>query len=582
MDIIPQPKKITYGNSSVFELPDTATLFLKENDGRISKAAKRIFDEVEIRSALSDCYLLSCGSEPEIMNCASDPSRSDYYELHISPDGVRIVSPTAAGLFYGIQSLKQLIGVYGRRLPQTNIFDWATAPLRCDHYDLRTVHPGFSHLKAYMEEMAEFKINYLLIEYEDKLPFQDLKQLRHPHAFTEEELRQLLEAAHDNFIEVIPLQQTFGHLEYVLKHPEFVCLREQPNHVAELCPLKEDSYRLVCQLVHEIAGLHPESHFLHLGGDEVWSIGTCKECKESGLTPASLFIRFINRIAEYAIELGKQPIIWHDMLKDATDEELAALDKRITVAVWIYSGRRMKERIVELVRRLTQNGIRVLGAPSVRCWDDEAAQNYPVVNKRLYNINQWMEAMQEVRLDGLIFTNWSASLALGNPYGLFETTRYLTFWGGELAWNPAADQQSFPKRFLKIYHGITDEACLSSLESPNDYYSMADQWRDACTKRETTFCLLSLISQYEYVMKTGLPIQDLLFRGELFQNNEEVITFLTEKYTENFSLLDQVRPLLRAELEKLLPGHQVELYMSSRFFLPELYREASKKILDIG
>ena len=165
--------------------------------------------------------------------------------------------------------------------------------------------------------------NYgLLIEYEDKLPLTDLKMLRHPHCLTSEQLQDLLSAAHENFIDVIPLQQTYGHLEYVLKHPEFIHLREQPNHVAELCPMKSQSLSLVHRLLKDISDLHPHSRYLHLGGDEVRNIGTCDHCKAAGKSSSALFISFMNQVAKYAIELGKQPIIWHDMLKDARMRKL--------------------------------------------------------------------------------------------------------------------------------------------------------------------------------------------------------------------------------------------------------------------
>ncbi len=93
--------------------------------------------------------------------------------------------------------------------------------------------------------MASFKYNALLIEYEDKLPFKRHTHLRHERfAFTDEELVRLRETARRNFIEILPLQQTFGHLEYVLKHNGHKALKETPEAIGELCPAHPESFSL--------------------------------------------------------------------------------------------------------------------------------------------------------------------------------------------------------------------------------------------------------------------------------------------------------------------------------------------------
>ena len=67
----------------------------------------------------------------------------------------------------------------------------------------------------------------MLIEYEDKFPFRTHPELAHPkHALSLSQLEELKRTAHEHFIEIIPLQQSFGHLEYVLRHEAWRHLRE--------------------------------------------------------------------------------------------------------------------------------------------------------------------------------------------------------------------------------------------------------------------------------------------------------------------------------------------------------------------
>lgn len=582
MKLIPEPQEIMFSGKDKYNLPDHAILYMPDADYRLANAASLIFRHIqELTVSSSNTYALVCQLPFPKSPDSIHSEMADAYELHIIANSLSISSFTAIGLFYGIQTLCQIIENTGRELPCLFIRDWAVTRIRCDHFDLRTIYPTFSNMLRYVKDMAHYKINTLLIEYEDKFPFVTIKELRHPKSLTVDEHQQLLTAAYENYIDIIPLQQTYGHLEYVLKHPSYINLREQENSVAELCPLNPRAKELICHLLEDIISLHPNSYYVHLGGDEVWSIGTCEKCRASGLSNALLFIRFMNQLADFAIEHGKQPIIWHDMLKDATDSELEELDKRIIIAVWIYSGRHMESRSTSMVNRLKQAGFQVFGGPSVRCWDETATQNYPVAERRLENIDAWINTALETQINGIIYTNWSASLALGNPYGLFESTRYLTFFANELAWNPRAQRTDYPNRFFYLYHGIRNTTFLEDDYILTDYYVIPDLYFPLSMKNKATAQLLHIIRQYEVPLKSGLPLQDLLFRGKLFPNNEEITTFLKEKYKENYTILRQVRLDMRILFEELLPSHLVDVYLCSRFFLPDIYEDIAIKLLNI-
>ena len=139
------------------------------------------------------------------------------------------------------------------------INDWPELAMRSDYLDMRGLFPKFENLLKYVEEMARYKLNTLVIEYEDKLP-RSRKEFCHPlDALTPEQHALLLKTAHDHFIDVIPLQQSFGHLEYALKLPEYQHLRELPEAPGEMCPLREGSFELAASLIEETARLHPDS-----------------------------------------------------------------------------------------------------------------------------------------------------------------------------------------------------------------------------------------------------------------------------------------------------------------------------------
>ena len=84
-----------------------------------------------------------------------------------------------------------------------------------------------------------------------------------------QEIAALLQAAKDNNLGVIPLIQTFGHLEFVLKLEQFKNLREEPSYPQSLCPSREEAVNMVRTMVNQIMEIHRDSTHIHIGCDEV-------------------------------------------------------------------------------------------------------------------------------------------------------------------------------------------------------------------------------------------------------------------------------------------------------------------------
>ena len=81
--------------------------------------------------------------------------------------------------------------------------------------------------------------------------------------------------------QVIPLLQTFGHMEHVLKLSEFVHLREMSQYPQSICPSHKASFSIIKQMVDQVLSAHPEAKYLHIGCDEVFQLGVCSKCRET-------------------------------------------------------------------------------------------------------------------------------------------------------------------------------------------------------------------------------------------------------------------------------------------------------------
>lgn len=576
--LIPQPQRCARLTGTA-QIDREAPVILSQpaGDARLLRAAQTIFANVQCVQGPYALY--SAGS----FAAACPVRQPEGYLLTLRGAVVQLSANDAAGLFYGIQTLRQYLAMPAH--PAVEITDWPELALRSDYLDMRGIYPKFENLLRYIEEMAAYKLNTLVIEYEDKLP-RARKDLCHPtDALTPEQHRRLLEVARENFIDIIPLQQSFGHLEYVLKLPEYQHLREIPEAPGEMCPLREGAYELAASLLEETARLHPDSRYLHLGCDEVWSLGQSDECKASGKTRGRIAIEYINRLAEKVVSLGKIPIVWHDMMADVwrggemgeagNYDDLARLNKNLVVAIWLYSPDRVNLVAPKLMEALHAHGIRTIPCSAVRASDRCGMQNYPCIEQRLRNIDTWCELIANSRCDGMINTNWWSTFSFGNPYGLFETSRYTAFYAADRCWNLRADSAAFLERFLGVYHGAYDIVLTTGAERRYDYYKLIGQYLPQITRNRDTALLIDVLYRQEYATSVNFAA----FRGDLYPDRPVELDCLRERAPKQYANLRGIEAELRDVLSRLLEPGMAELFFESRSYPNRLYKRELERIL---
>ena len=151
-------------------------------------------------------------------------------------------------------------------------------PYKLVHIDLKGATPKLSYLKSLFKTIREAGGNGILLEYEDMFPFHGaLNGTSHKFHFNAEQIQELISSATENNLEVIPLVQTFGHLEFILKLEKFRHLRELDEFPQEICPSNEVAWNLVTTIIDQVLELHKNNppNYLHIGCDEVYHIGEC-------------------------------------------------------------------------------------------------------------------------------------------------------------------------------------------------------------------------------------------------------------------------------------------------------------------
>ncbi|CAG7833840.1 unnamed protein product [Allacma fusca] len=220
-------------------------------------------------------------------------------------------------------------------------------PYKLVHLDLKGAPPKMSYIvNELLPLIHSAGANGLLVEYEDTFPFHGsyLSQL-YNGVYTLDEIKWLLrEAANLNF-EVIPLIQTFGHMEYVLKKKPFQSLRENPRYAQTICPKQNTSWNLITQLIDQVIELHPASNYIHIGCDEAYQVSECPLCKNTD--PKTIFVDHVTRISNYIkTKYKKNVIIWDDMLRKYYTNELVSSNLGSTTEVMIWDYTEDVERLI--------------------------------------------------------------------------------------------------------------------------------------------------------------------------------------------------------------------------------------------
>ncbi|KAK3558959.1 hypothetical protein QTP86_000081 [Hemibagrus guttatus] len=216
------------------------------------------------------------------------------------------------------------------------------------HLDLKGAPPRINYLYELIQLFADLGANGILMEYEDMFPYEgELKILQsksHP-PYSREEIIAIQDAAYSKGLEIIPLVQTFGHLEFVLKHNTFSKFREVSQCLGTLNPHIKQGLALILEMLNQVMGLHPRSTVLHIGADEVYTLGQGEESKEWLSVPGhsidKLFLSHVTKVAKGIKETypSLSVIMWDDMLRDMTSDTIkdSGLVGLVQPMLWDYS-----------------------------------------------------------------------------------------------------------------------------------------------------------------------------------------------------------------------------------------------------
>lgn len=454
MNLIPMPRKIQYIKEE-FKLKKEVNIILDYNCS-FDDLNSAILLQEEINNTFGFKVNITKALNYHIYNtfiCLKKKSsmEDEEYKLSIKKDNIEINASTSKGLFYGIQTLIQIIREYGYSLPGVIIEDKPYFKHRGFYHDVtRGKVPKLETLMNLVDKASFYKINELQLYIEHTFAFKGLSEVwvdKDP--LTSEEIILLDRYCKNKHIELIPSISTFGHLYEVLRtksfknlceltettKPEYSFVDRMAHHTLNVT--NEDSIKLVGNMLEQFIPLFSSNKF-NICCDETFDLGKGKSSKEADrLGIGKLYVDFLNKVISIVKEYDKEIMFWGDVILNHPDL-INTIDKDAICLNWNYwCG--VEEKDTKII---AESGRKQYVCPGVGGW----SHLMNLMDNAFENIYRMVSYGVKYDAIGVLNTNWG-------DYGhinLLSSSIPGMIYGAALSWNPKIE-----KDFNKMYKDIS-------------------------------------------------------------------------------------------------------------------------------
>ncbi|MCC7499979.1 MAG: beta-N-acetylhexosaminidase [Bryobacterales bacterium] len=254
------------------------------------------------------------------------------YRITLARDRIEIRANAGPGLFYGVETLAQLLK---RRdgsvwFPEGEITDWPDLEMRTLYWDDAHHLERPAELKRAIRQAAFYKINGFALKLEGHFQFKSAPALVEPYALSPAEYQDLTDYGLRYHVQLIPFLDGPAHIAFILKHPEYAGLRAFPDSNYELCVTNPDSYKLLEGMYQDLLDANKGVKYFYLSTDEAYYVGMaanqgCQEKAEAGKlgSRGKLLAQFLDKAAGYLHQHGRTVLFWGEYPLQAGD--IAAL-----------------------------------------------------------------------------------------------------------------------------------------------------------------------------------------------------------------------------------------------------------------
>ena len=399
----------------------------------------------------------------------------EEYSLTVDENGVELGASCEEGLFRAATSLRQMILRTGGQLPRMRIEDGPSLPRRGYMLDIsRGKKPRPETIRMMIDYLAGLKYN----EFQLYMEGDCFKYAAYPEenadyeCLTAEDIRELDRYCRERFIDLVPNQNSFGHMYTWLKRPAFHHLglygteEEVPS---TLNPLLPESFTFMKNLYSSLLP-HFSSEYVNIGLDEAYGLGKYQiedYCREKGKD--IVFMEWLNKLSSHIREnYGKKVMFWADMIYNYPQSY--HLVPRDAIALeWGYEliqSQRMTAHCIAY----RDAGVRYYVCPATNVHGALAGR----MDVTTFNIRTCGELAAEYGAEGLLLTDWGDG---GHPQSWVWSMHPIAL-AGQYGWNPGAPQdgESFKADFIRAAEEYVDEAFFGGAKVARLMYRMANYY----------------------------------------------------------------------------------------------------------
>ena len=467
--LLPRPQDVHYGSGALM-LPGLSIHFTSPPSAEDQFAAEQLASQlsaisqtkfqIENGNSAGRAILLNRtgegGALPADMESPGPDSRESY-TLQVTSQGVEIRGPSSASVYYGVQTLLQMVEGTGAEaaLPVAEIKDWPALAYRGVMIDFSEGELiRVSEVERQLDLMARFKANQYYFYSEASIEFEGYDVVNPNGRYSREDVRHVIEYARQRHIDVVPCMELYGHMHNMFRFEKYADLG-LPRYGGEYDPRNPRMYEVLDNWIEQTAKLFPSSWY-HVGFDEPWSLG--KIGVVPGKDPFKAFMDVLGHISEKARSHGKRIGFFADIDQGASTlskhpELLKDVPAGAIAYPWIYE---VRTNYAPFVEPLAKRNIPTVITPGVWGWNEL----FPDYHRSFFNINELTATGRKFHTLGMLNTTWTDSR---------QTIYRLTYpgiaFGAAAAWQPEpVNTNSFFRDYCAVMYPAAAADIAPALE----------------------------------------------------------------------------------------------------------------------
>jgi len=385
----------------------------------------------------------------------AEKNYKDQGYLLISKDSKLIIeADSVQGIYYGVQTLLQVLNSAKDKLSLNNmqILDYPALQIRGVSDDIsRGQAPTIDNLKKFIKNLSHYKINqYYLVYMQDMFRFKNYPNIgENRGAYTKEEIKELIDFAKKLFVEVIPIFQTIGHWDNILRNRDYWKYGEFPGSNS-LNIANEEIYEMLDTMIGELSEVFTSEYF-HIGADESFDVGKVNSkqyIEEKGLGTA--YLKHYKKVYDIVKKHGyKKVVIYHDILYKYEDV-LENLPKDMIIMYWNYSSKKSHS----IIDRIKDHDFPILVSPSIMDFN----RIFPSIDKYEQNIINLIKYGYKKGIHGEVTSSWGDY----RNKEIRENRIYGFVFSAVVGWDPSKviNKMIFWKGLFIHFFGIYDHRLI--------------------------------------------------------------------------------------------------------------------------